>query len=89
MACTWVKPTLKSHTVVLITAGDAANCVKKGITSVKTLSKMLFIPRNHEKIMNELVVLAKNEAVIMKGDAIVANGKVNKGALDFIVYRCR
>ncbi len=88
-ACTWVKPTPKSHAVVVMGKDDVLNCVKKGVTSSKTLSKFLFIPRSKEKIYNELVILAKNEAVIMEGDSLVPKGEIVGGALDFSVYRCR
>lgn len=88
-ACTWVKPTPRSHGIVLVNDSEIVNCVKKGITSSKTLSKILFIPRAKNKVFSELVMLAKNEAAIMGGDAIVPVGTVVGGAQDFIVYRCR
>lgn len=88
-ACAWIKPTARSETVQLATDADIVNCVKKGITSSKTIGRIIFIPRNREKVFNELVTLAKNEAAVMQGDTVVANGKPQGGALDFVVYRCR
>lgn len=88
-SCTWVKPTSRGDSVQLLTNADVVNCVKKGVTSSKTLSRIVFIPRNQHKVFNELVTLAKNEAAIMQGDTIVADGEPKKGALDFVVYRCR
>jgi hypothetical protein len=87
-ACTWVKPTTKSHEIVLKESSQVVNCVKKGVTNSKSLSKIAFVPRNQEKIFNELVLLAKNEAVILKGDTIVAEGKMDKGQQTFGVYLC-
>jgi len=88
-ACTWVKPTTKSHEVVLMTQDQVVNCVKKGSTTSKTLSKIAIVPRNHDKIFSELVMLAKNEAAILGGDAVVAEGRMEEGRQTFGVYRCR
>lgn len=87
--CTWVKPTTKSHEVVLMTQDQVVNCVKKGSTTSKTLSKIAIVPRNHDKIFSELVMLAKNEAAILGGDAVVAEGRMEEGRQTFGVYRCR
>ena len=87
--CTWVKPSAKSHEVVLLTQDQAVNCVKKGVTSSKTLSKITVVPRSNDKIFSELVMLAKNEAVILGGDAVVAEGRMEEGRQTFGVYRCR
>jgi hypothetical protein len=88
-SCTWVKPTPRSHSILLLTPPEVVNCVKKGVTGSKTLSKIMFVPRNKGKMFNELVMLAKNEAVIMEGDAVVPTGEIVDGAQNFIVYRCR
>lgn len=87
--CTWVKPSAKSHEVVLMTQDQVVNCVKKGVTSSKTLSKITVVPRSNDKVFSELVMLAKNEAVILGGDAVVAEGLMEEGRQTFGVYRCR
>jgi hypothetical protein len=81
--CTWVKPSAKSHEIVLLTPAQVVNCVKKGVTTSQTLSKITVVPR-----FSELVMLAKNEAVILGGDAVVAEGLMEKGRQTFGVYRC-
>lgn len=87
--CTWVKPSAKSHEIVLLTQNQVVNCVKKGVTTSKTLSKVTFVPRANDKVFSELVMLAKNEAVILGGDAVVAEGRMEEGRQTFGVYRCR
>ncbi|MCR6651161.1 MAG: DUF4156 domain-containing protein [Cellvibrionaceae bacterium] len=88
-ACTWVKPSARSHEVVLMTRDQVVNCVKKGSTTSKTLSKITVVPRGNDKMFSELVMLAKNEAVILGGDAVVAEGRMEEGRQTFGVYRCR
>lgn len=88
-ACSWVKPIPQSYPVALLEPADIVNCVKKGVTHSKTLSKFLFVPRMDSKIEMELVTLAKNEAAIMNGDSIVAEGPIESGARTYGVYQCR
>lgn len=88
VGCTWVKPSVKSHTVTLKDSSEIVNCVKKGVTQSKTLSSVVFVPRSDAKVFSELVMLAKNEAVILKGDTVVPEGEMVKGEQAFGVYRC-
>lgn len=87
-ACTWVKPSAQSHEVVLANQSQIVNCVKKGSTTSKTLSKITVVPRSNDKIFSELVMLAKNEAVVLGGDTVVAEGVMNAGSQSFGIYRC-
>lgn len=87
-ACTWVQPSIRSHTVVLKDDRHIVNCVKKGVTRSKTLSTIAFIPRSDAKMFSELVMLAKNEAVLLEGDTVVPEGDLDKGEQIFGVYRC-
>lgn len=86
--CTWVKPSAKSHEIMLLTPNQVVNCVKKGITTSQTLSKITVVPRSNDKVFSELVMLAKNEAVILGGDAVVTEGLMDGGRQTFGVYRC-
>lgn len=88
-ACAWVKPSTDSQKVVLATSGEVTQCAKKGETTSKTLGKFLFVPRGQEKIFTELVTLAKNEAVIMGGDTVVAGKELARGEQIFAIYQCR
>lgn len=88
-ACTWVKPTTGSQKVVLANTGEVAGCSKKGVTTSKTVGKILFIPRSKEKVFTELVLLAKNEAAVMGGDTVVAQAAKEPGTREFGVYKCR
>lgn len=87
-ACTWVKPSVRSHMIVLKDENQVVNCVKKGLTRSKTLSSVVFIPRSEAKVFSELVMLAKNEAVILGGDTVVPEGEMISGEQTFGIYRC-
>ncbi len=87
-ACTWVKPSVESQSVVLAQPSEVVECTKKGYTTSKTLSKITLIPRNEEKIFTELVMLAKNEAVILGGNTVVPEPAKEAGERTFAVYTC-
>lgn len=87
-ACNVVKPTTRSQAVAYIPANEAQGCQKLGTATVETVSKVL-LSRNPKTVQNELITLAKNEAVILKGDSVVAETEINNGKQEFGVYRCR
>lgn len=88
-ACAWVKPSPRSEQVRVATPAEVVNCVKKGTTSVTTVEKIMFIPRSGKKIQEELLIMARNEALILKGDRIVAEGEPVDAQLTYSVYQCQ
>ncbi len=88
-ACTWVKPTTRSQAIAYVPAEAAASCQKLGTVSVETLNKVALMSRDPVTIKNELITLAKNEAVILKGDTISDLTPIKDGKQDFTVARCR
>jgi hypothetical protein len=66
----------------------AATCEELGTTRVEVLSKVGFIKRGPEKVARELDNLARNEAVEMGGNAVVASGKVEAGKRRYRILRC-
>lgn len=87
-ACAWVSPSQESQYVSLIKTDAVSSCKKLGDTRVKTVAKVL-LSRSSEKISNELITLAKKEAVVMGGDSIAASGSIIDGEQVFGVYDCR
>lgn len=87
-ACTWVKPDTLSSQVKLRKAAEVTQCKKKGSASVKTLSRVVLVPRSDRKVEEELQTLAKREAAVMGGNTIVADSLVDKGAQTYGVYLC-
>jgi hypothetical protein len=40
-------------------------------------------------VQNELITMAKNEAVVLKADSIAPESEVKDGRQTFLAYRCR
>jgi hypothetical protein len=87
-ACTWVKPTAGGAQVREATAADVAGCEEIG-TASGTTQASVGLPRDKEIVRSEQVTLARNQAAVIGGDTIVANGPPQGGMLAFIVYRCK
>ena len=87
-SCTWVRLAPEGEGVRLLSQSQAGNCSRLGTTTSTTSSRLLFIPRGSEKVQAELVDLARNEAGLMGGNAIVAESTVANGRQQFVVYRC-
>lgn len=88
-ACAWVSPNVDSHHVALVKERAVANCDLLGQTTSKTLSKIVVVNRNEDKQRNEAIILAKNQAVALGGDTIVAKTPLQQGEQTFAVYRCK
>lgn len=87
-ACTWVRVTPEGQPVRLLNQRQAANCTRIGTTTSVTSDRVLFFPRGSEKVQTELVDLARNEAGLMGGNAVVADSTVDGGRQLFVVYQC-
>lgn len=87
-SCTWVRVTPEGENVRLLTQSQVAACERIGTTTSTTTSRVTVIPRGSETVQEELVDLARNEAGLMGGNAIVADGTVVDGRQRFIVYDC-
>ncbi len=88
-ACSWVKVTEEGNQVVLRGYEEVTMCKKLGYTRSLVKDKIGFIERDADKMTEELIVLAKNEAAVMGGDTIVARAPVKDGQMVFDVYRCK
>ncbi|MCZ6618932.1 MAG: DUF4156 domain-containing protein [Gammaproteobacteria bacterium] len=86
--CTWVKLTEGGATVRQATEADIANCQKVGVVSAHTKDQVV-VNRSDNKVREELLVLARNEAARLDGDTIVAMAPPREGQQDFTAYKCR
>jgi hypothetical protein len=87
-ACSWVRVTPEGRDVRLLTQSQVTACQRVGTTTSTTTSRVVVVPRGSETVQTELVDLARNEAGLMGGNAIVADGTVVDGRQRFIVYDC-
>lgn len=87
-ACTWVKPTEAGARVVVNDTFSLRHCDKLGTTTTSVKHKVGSLDRKAEKVTQELVTLARNEAAVMGGNAISSRGPVEDGSMVFDVYSC-
>ncbi len=88
-ACsTWVTLAPGADQVAVKIASEVERCERIGSASAKSLNKVAFVDRNSNKVQEELATLARNEAVLMNGNAVVAESGISQGQQKFGVYRC-
>lgn len=87
-ACSWVQPLPGAYKVALMELSDVKGCERLGTTTTSALDKVGLYERDAAAITEDLVLLAKNEAVNMRGDTIVALSGLQNGRMEFAIYRC-
>lgn len=87
-ACTWVQLTTEGKTVSLSSASLVGDCERVGRATAKTLDKIVAVERGGERLQQELLTLARNEAGHMGGNTIIPESLINEGQQDFGVYTC-
>ena len=89
-ACTWVDLLPQAESIVVASEAEVASCTTLGRTRSRTSEKILIFNRNEDKVHEELVALARNEATRMEGDAdTIAAIEPRAGSEQlFGVYRC-
>lgn len=88
-ACTWVELTPEGEKVVVLSESEVAGCKRVGQTVVMLRDSVAGFKRSPEKVRQELNTLARNSAVEIGGDAVVAQGEPEDGRQTFSVYDCR
>lgn len=86
--CTWVEPKPGASSVSLVTSAHVSNCTSIGTSVSQVMAKIGFINRSDDKVAEELLTLAKNSAVEMGGDTLVAEGVPGEGTQKFRIYKC-
>ena len=69
-SCTWVQLTEEGETVMLAGAGNVNNCERVGRATARTLDEVVRVDRSGQRLQEELLVLARNEAAAMGGNTI-------------------
>ena len=87
-SCSWVGAKKESHFIALVKPSSVQHCRKIATTRSKSVAKVLFVNRSFDKVMSELITLAKNEALVLKGNTIVAEGPYEQGSQLFGIYDC-
>jgi hypothetical protein len=89
-ACAWVELTPQAAAVKLAPNEAAvADCQHVGGVRAQTRARVGLFSRSPEKVAEELATMAKNDAVELKGNTVLAEGRPSiDGAQRFLVYRC-
>ena len=87
-ACTWVDLTEAGQNVTLAGAANVGNCERIGRATARTLDEVVRVDRSAERLQEELLTLARNEAGAMGGNTIVPESVIQDGSQIFGVYNC-
>lgn len=86
--CTWVKTTEDGEAVRLVDAEEAARCREVGNVSASTRDSVMGVDRNADRVGDEIVALARNEAAALGANAIVPSSDIVDGRQTFRALRC-
>lgn len=87
-ACSFVEPIPGSNGVIL--SNDLESCTVIGETTVEVLETVAYMDiRREEAIFDELQIMARNEAVRKKANAIWPTSEIEAGKQSFNLLRCR
>lgn len=87
--CAWVKMDPAGEAVRVARAGqDMSACTRRGEVAVSVKASVGPIQRDHIKVLDELEMLARNEAATLPADTIQAKGPPVDGEQRFIAYNC-
>ena len=87
--CTWVDPIAGASAVTLVKPSHVINCKQVGSTTSQVEDKIGFVNRSDDKVRGELLTLAKNSAVELGGDTLVAEDGPSEGTQKFKIYKCQ
>ena len=88
MGLSFVDLTEEGSKVLEATADKVDNCEMVGKGTASTRSKRVFFKRKGERVQNELLGLAKNEAATLGANAIVAGEIGEDGKMKWAGYSC-
>lgn len=88
-ACnSWVNVTSAGQLVTVATPTEVTQCTRLGSANTSALSEIAFVQRGSQKLQQELIDLARNQAGDMGGNRIVVESPITEGQQSFGVYRC-
>lgn len=87
-SCTWVQPVPGASRVTLVMPEHVSQCQLLGTGTFQVKAQVGPIHRNEAKVREELLTLAKNSAVEMGGDTLVAEGPPTRGSQRFKTFKC-
>ncbi len=89
VGCNWVQLTSEGRGVRLANSNEVGNCSRIGRTTSQTLSRVAIVERGSDKLQQELLTLARNEAGRMGGNTVAPESLISQGQQTFGVYTCQ
>ena len=90
VACTWVKLTPAGEAIRVARAGeDLSACTRRGEMAVSVKDRLGPIERDRIKVIDELEMLARNEAVGLGADTIQAKSAPENGEQRYYAFTCK
>lgn len=87
--CAWVKMSPGGEAVRVARADeDMSACTRRGEVAVSVKASVGPIQRDHIKVLDELEMLARNEAGGLHADTVQAKGPPVDGEQRFLAYAC-
>lgn len=87
-SCSWVSENKSGQSVAIIGQGETPECQLVGTINVSTTYKIGFIKRGSNKVLDELQVLARNEAIKIDANTISPNSKPVDGKQSYVAFKC-
>ncbi len=75
--------------VVLAKEGEVTSCKALGRSTLSVLATIGIIPRNPEAIEDNLLQMARNEAIDKNADTVVKGASPENGKRSFEFFKCR
>ncbi len=75
--------------VSLANADQVANCQTKGKINITVMAKIGIIPRSKKDVEDNLLQMARNNAVESSADTLVKGESTELGTRTFDMYKCR
>lgn len=88
-ACSWVEISEEGKKVSVVKSFNVEGCKKLGQTVSQVRHTSIGgMERDKEQVVQELTVLAQNQAAKMGGDSVVAKDDYDTGFMSFEIYKC-
>jgi hypothetical protein len=86
--CSAAQLTPEGEKVRVLDSDEVTKCQYVGRTTATVTEKVAGVRRHNEQIWQELVIVARNAAINLDGDTVVAESEEAEGKQKFKIYRC-
>lgn len=88
-ACSWVDLRPEAEAVKVVSAANVAGCQAKGSVQAQTKASVGFYDRSAEALQEELITLARNQAVVLGANRLVPDSVISaQGTQQFRAFLC-